>query len=105
MDVYKRATNPEDKNSVVDAIKTTNNTFQQGKIDFTEPVDPNGFHPIANNYKSNIGAQQWVKGTKYPVEPVVVSNATAPGTTVQAKAAADGYSRGAARHTGARWSA
>ena len=86
IDVYKRATNPEDKNSVVEAIKTTNDTFQQGKIDFTEPVDPNGFHPIPNVYKNNIGAQQWIKGTKWPIEPVEVSNATAPGTTVQAKA-------------------
>ena len=41
IDVYKRATNPEDKESVIDAIKTTKNTFQQGHIDFTEPVDPN----------------------------------------------------------------
>jgi hypothetical protein len=49
-------------------------------------VDPNGFHPIANNYKPYIGAVQWRKGTKYEVEPVVVSNATAPGTTVQDKA-------------------
>ena len=86
IDVYKRAKNPEDKNSVVEAIKTTNNTFQQGKLDMTEPVDPNGFHPIPNVYKNNIGAQQWIKGTKWPIEPVEVSNATAPGTTVQAKA-------------------
>jgi len=26
---------------------------------------------------------QWRAGTKYEVEPIVVSNATAPGTTVQ----------------------
>ena len=93
IDVYKRATNPEDKSSVVTAILATNNTFQQGKIDFTSPVDANSFHPIANNYKSNIGAQQWIKGTgKWPVEPVVVSNAAAPGTTVQAKALPMTYS-------------
>lgn len=86
VDVYKRAKNPEDKESVLEAIKTTKGDFQQGKIDFTEPVDPNGFHPIANNYKPYIGAVQWRKGTKYEVEPVVISNATAPGTTVQDKA-------------------
>jgi branched-chain amino acid transport system substrate-binding protein len=85
IDVYKRAKNPEDKESVLEAIKTTKGTFQQGKIDYTEAVDPNGFHPIANNYKPYIGAQQWRKGTKYEVEPVVVSNAAAPGTTVQDK--------------------
>ncbi len=60
--------------------------LQQGFIDFTEPVDPDGFHPIANNYKPFIGAQQWRTGTKNPVEAIVVSNATAPGTTVQDKA-------------------
>jgi branched-chain amino acid transport system substrate-binding protein len=88
IDVYKRATNPEDKNSVVEAIKTTKGNFQQGYMDFTEPVDPNGRHPILNNYKCNIGAQQWRKSTnpKWAVEPVVVSNAAAPGTTVQDKA-------------------
>jgi branched-chain amino acid transport system substrate-binding protein len=83
VDVYMRATDPEDKASVVEAIKTTNNTFQQGPIDFTEPVDPNGRRPILNNYKPNIGAQQWRKGEKYPVEAIVVSNAAAPGTPVQ----------------------
>jgi branched-chain amino acid transport system substrate-binding protein len=88
IDVYKRATNAEDKNAVVEAIKTTKNTFQQGSIDFTAPVDPapSSMHPIPNNCKAWIGAQQWIKGTKWPVEPVVVSNAAAPGTTVQAKA-------------------
>jgi branched-chain amino acid transport system substrate-binding protein len=86
IDVYKRAKNAEDKNAVVDAIKTTKNTFQQGSIDFTAPVDPTSMHPIANNCKAWIGAGQWIKGTKFPIEIVVVSNAAAPGTTVQAKA-------------------
>ena len=86
IDIYKRATNPEDKSSVVDAIKTTKNTFQQGAIDFTAPVDLNSMHPIANNCKAWIGAQQWVKGTKWPVEPVVISAAASPGVAVTAKA-------------------
>jgi branched-chain amino acid transport system substrate-binding protein len=85
IDVYKRAKNPEDKESVVEAIKATNNVFQQGKIDFTEPVDANGFHVIANNYKPYIGASQWIlKDGKFT--NVVVSNATAPGTSIQEKA-------------------
>jgi len=84
--VLKPAKNPEDKNSIVEAIKTTKGTFQQGSIDFTEPVDPNGRHVVANNYKPNIGGGQWRKGTKWPFEVVVCSNATAPGTTVQSKA-------------------
>jgi branched-chain amino acid transport system substrate-binding protein len=86
IDVYKRATNAEDKEAVMAAVKTTKGDFQQGHIDFTSPVDPAGFHVIANNYKPYIGAQQWRKGTKNPVEAVVVSNAAAPGTTVQDKA-------------------
>ena len=86
IDVYKRATNPEDKEAVVAAIKTTKNTFQQGTIDFTSAVDPASMHPIANNCKAWIGAGQWVKGTKFPVEIKVISNAAAPGTTVQQKA-------------------
>lgn len=86
IDVYKRATDAEDKEAVVAAILTTKGMFQQGPIDFTEAVDPNGRRPIANNYKPNIGAQQWRKGTKWPVEPLQVSNAAAPGTPVQDKA-------------------
>ncbi len=92
IDVYKRATDAEDKEAVIAAVKTTKNTFQQGYIDYTEPVDPNGFHPHPNVYKPFIGAQQWIKGSKNPVEAVVVSNATAPGTTVQAKATPMVYS-------------
>ena len=84
IDVYKRATNAEDKNAVVAAIKTTKGTFQQGSMDFTSPVDPNSMHPIANNCKAWIGAGQWVKGTKFPIEIVEVSNAAAPGTPVTA---------------------
>jgi branched-chain amino acid transport system substrate-binding protein len=86
IDVYKRATNAEDKNAVIDAVLTTKNTFQQGSVDFTAPVDPAGGRPIANNCYAWIGAGQWIKGTKFPIEIVVVSNAAAPGTTVQAKA-------------------
>ncbi len=92
IDVYKRATNPEDKTSVVAAIKTTKGDFQQGHIDFTEPVDPNGFHVNDNDYKPFIGASQWILQDDGSFNNVVVSNATAPGTTVQAKAVPISYS-------------
>jgi branched-chain amino acid transport system substrate-binding protein len=96
IDVYKRAKDAEDKNAVVDAIKTTNNTFQQGLIDMTSPVDPapTSMHPIPNNCKAWIGAQQWQKATdpKYQVQAIVVGNAAAPGTTIQAKAVPMQYS-------------
>jgi branched-chain amino acid transport system substrate-binding protein len=91
VDIFKRATNLEDKMTVIEAIKTTKGDFQQGHIDFTEAVSADGFHPIANNYKPYIGAVQWLKGTKWPVEPVTISNATAPGTPVAAKAVPMAY--------------
>jgi branched-chain amino acid transport system substrate-binding protein len=86
IDIFKRATNPDDKQTIIAAIETTKADFQQGHIDYTEPVDANGFHVIAHNYKPYIGAVQWVKSTKWKVEPVQISNATAPGTPVTAKA-------------------
>jgi hypothetical protein len=52
---------------------------------FTEPVDANGFHVNDNDYKPFIGASQWILQNG-AFTNVVVSNATAPGTTVQAKA-------------------
>ena len=85
IDVYKRAVNPEDKESVVEAILATNNMFQQGPIDFTQPVSPDivgGGRPHFNNVYNYFGAVQWRKGTKNPIDPVVVSNACAPGTPV-----------------------
>jgi hypothetical protein len=63
----------------------TNGMFSQGPIDFTQPVDPaivGGGRPHYNNCYNYFGAVQWKKGTKWPVEPVVVSNACAPGTPV-----------------------
>jgi branched-chain amino acid transport system substrate-binding protein len=92
IDVFKRATNPDDKATIIAAIQTTKGDFQQGRIDFTEPVSPDGFHPIANNYKPYIGAVQWLKGTKWPVEPIIISAATSPGVTVQGKAVPMVYS-------------
>jgi branched-chain amino acid transport system substrate-binding protein len=83
VDVYRRATDPEDKETVLAAIKTTRGTFQQGDIDFTEPVDPEGFHPLPNIYKAWMAAGQWRKGTEYPFDVVVCSTATAPGAPVQ----------------------
>ena len=91
VDVFKRATNPDDKTTIIAAIETTKGDFQQGHIDYTEPVDANGFHVIQHNYKPYIGAVQWLKGTKYAVEPIIVSNATSPGVTVQGKAVPMAY--------------
>jgi len=85
IDVLKRTTDAEDKEATVAAILETNNMFQQGPINFTQPVDPavvGGGRPHYNNVYNYFGAVQWVKSTKWNVEPVVVSNACAPGTPV-----------------------
>jgi branched-chain amino acid transport system substrate-binding protein len=89
IDVYKRATDPEDKESVVEAILATNNTFQAGPIDFTQPVDPavvGGGRPHHHNVYCYFGAQQWRASADGGIEAIVVSNACAPGTPVQDKA-------------------
>jgi branched-chain amino acid transport system substrate-binding protein len=62
VDVLKRATNPEDKQSIVDAIKTTNSTFIWGKTDFTAPVDKGGRHITPNVVIPDWALVQCVKG-------------------------------------------
>jgi len=85
IDIFKRAADPMDKETVVEAIKTTNLTTMQGPINFTEPVDPHGWHPNENVYKQLFCAVQWRKGTKYMFEPVIVGNAEATMVTIQGK--------------------
>ena len=41
-DVLKRTKNVDDKESVLEAIKTTNTVLINGKVDMTAPVDPAG---------------------------------------------------------------
>jgi branched-chain amino acid transport system substrate-binding protein len=77
-DVFKRAKNPEDKQSLVDTIKTTKMVTTNGPLDFTQPVDmASPHHPVPNAVKASICGGQWVKGEKYPFEYVICSNATA----------------------------
>jgi branched-chain amino acid transport system substrate-binding protein len=86
VDAFKRAKNPEDKQSTVDAIKTTNMVTTCGPVDFTRPVDiTSPTHPVPNCVKASVCGGQWVKGTKYPFEYVICSNATAPEVPVAAK--------------------
>ena len=35
-------------------------------------------HPVENVYEPPVGGAQWVKGTKFAFEPVMVSNANSP---------------------------
>jgi branched-chain amino acid transport system substrate-binding protein len=86
VDIFKRATNPEDKESVVEAIKTTNMVTTNGPNDFTQPVDiTSPHHPVPNCTKASVCGGQWVKGDKYPFKMVICSNATAPDVPVGAK--------------------
>jgi branched-chain amino acid transport system substrate-binding protein len=85
VDVFKRAADPEDKNTIPEAILATNMTTMQGPINFTEAIDPKGWRPNKNTYKQLFCAVQWRKGTKYMFEPVIVGNAEAQMVTVTSK--------------------
>ncbi len=46
-----------------------------GPVDFTIPVEAGSKRPVPNVYRTVCAAGQWVKGTKYPVELKITSNA------------------------------
>ncbi len=62
IDCLKRATNLDDKATIVAAIKATKMETIYGPIDFTLPVDPTGRHPFANVCKAVTTTIQCVKG-------------------------------------------
>ena len=80
IDVLKRATNLDDKQTIVDAIKATKLETVYGPIDFTAPVDMKGRHPFPNVYKAVTTTAQCVKGAdakpnangKFPYDANVV---------------------------------
>jgi branched-chain amino acid transport system substrate-binding protein len=83
VDVLSRAKDLDDKEAILDAIKTTKLETIVGPIDMTLPVDKNpgdpaGKRPHPNITKPVMTGQQWVKGAKWPYEVVVVSNLLAP---------------------------
>lgn len=79
LDALKRCSNIDDKQAIADAIKATSKLETvNGPVDFAAAVDANpfqkdGFHPHPNVVKQALGCQQWVKGTKYPFDAVIVS--------------------------------
>ena len=90
VDVYKRATDIENKDGVVEAIKTTKMETCLGPIDFTAPIDMTDLakskHPVLNVYKTPMSGGQWVKGTgKYEFDMIICSNANSPEIPVAAK--------------------
>jgi branched-chain amino acid transport system substrate-binding protein len=86
-DALKRATNVDDKQAILDAIKTTNMDTMCGPVNWnpgskTIPVLPNGF-VVANVSKTPLVGGQWVKGEKWPFDLKIVVNPTAPEISVQ----------------------
>ena len=83
VDVLTRAASVDDKEAILTAIKSSKLETILGPIDMTKPVDANpgdpaGTRPHPNVTKPVMTGQQWVKGTKWPYECVVVSNLLAP---------------------------
>ncbi len=71
-DSLKRAGNPDDRNAIVSAIKSTNLDTIVGHVQWTGK-------PFPNVAKTPLVGGQWRKGTgKYPYELVIVSNADQP---------------------------
>ena len=85
VDVFKRVTNLDDKEDIIGKVKTTKLDTCLGPIDFTAPVQMGTRHPVENVYEPPVGGSQWVKGAKFPFEPVMVSNALSPELPVTAK--------------------
>ena len=84
-DTFKRATDLEDKESILAAVKTTKLETIGGLIDFTAPVEPVGppwkvgpRHIVENVFKTPQVGGQWRKGMTYPYELTVCSNAGCP---------------------------
>jgi branched-chain amino acid transport system substrate-binding protein len=86
VDALKRTTNVDDKEEIIRSIAATKmETTIAGPIDFTAPVDMAGNHPVQNVVSTPLYGGQWIKGTKYPFDLKIVSNAAAPDVTVQGK--------------------
>ncbi len=90
VDALKRATDLDDKEAILAAIKTTKIETIGGPIDFTEPVvgatppfKVGPCHIVENVYKTPLVGGQWRKGTTYPFELTIVSNAAAPNIPTQ----------------------
>jgi branched-chain amino acid transport system substrate-binding protein len=83
IDVLKRTTNVDDKETILEAIKTTKMESITGPIDFTAPIDADplafeSFRPHPNVTKPVWTGAQWIKGTKWPVDSATVNNVLAP---------------------------
>jgi branched-chain amino acid transport system substrate-binding protein len=66
VDVLKRTKNLDDKNSIIEAVKTTKTLLTSGPIDFTTPVDPRTLHVTPNVHKQTLCLGQVRKATSGP---------------------------------------
>ena len=79
-DSLKRATNIDDKQSILDAIKATNLDTICGNVNWQAGPPQN---PVANVSKTPLVGGQWVKGENWPFDLKVVTNVTASMVPVQ----------------------
>lgn len=89
VDVFKRTTNVDDKETILKAITTTKMVTIQGPIDATAPVNPaptqGNLHPHANVYLTPVTTGQWQKGKgKYPFDMEQIGNVYWPDLPVTA---------------------
>jgi branched-chain amino acid transport system substrate-binding protein len=70
-DVLGRASDPTDADAIVEAIKTADVDTIVGNVNWQHG-------PVPNVAKTPLTGGQWVKGTKYPYDLVIVSNKLAP---------------------------
>jgi branched-chain amino acid transport system substrate-binding protein len=82
VDALKRATNVDSKDNIVAAVKATQLDTLAGHIDWTSGGPKN---PVPNVSVTPLVSSQWVKGTQYKYDIVVVANSLAPEVPVQAE--------------------
>jgi branched-chain amino acid transport system substrate-binding protein len=81
VDVLTRTKDLDDKESMLEAIKTTNLELITGPIDLTSPVDPAGLHITPGFWKQPISLGQLQRGDVWEVEAPMVAAVDAPGVT------------------------
>ena len=81
-DALKRTKNVDSKDEIVAAVKATSLDTLAGHVTFSGGGAPN---PVPNVATTPLAGGQWVKGTQYPFDLMIVSNAVAPDATIQAK--------------------
>nr|WP_160330097.1 ABC transporter substrate-binding protein [Rhizobium altiplani] len=84
-DTLKRTQDPTDRGSIRDALKATNYRSIVGTIDFSKG-------PFPNTALTPLVVGQWQKGSKYPLELVIVDNTTTPEVPVNGEPSVIKYS-------------